>query len=154
MQNPTGQLLAIQVILEELAVGNIWVAHGYSNDMFQAALDAKETKRDFNLGFVIPKEGAVLSLDSMVIHRSGNHPDTAHQFINFMLEGRNSAEITNVTGSGNPNREAIQYINQEIVNNKTIFPDQTQLKTLEMLQDFNHKQRRLLTRLWTEIKLR
>lgn len=140
--------------IRELAVGNLWVAHGYSNDMFQAALDAEQTGRHFAIDFTIPQEGAVLALDSMVIHKSGQHPGIAHQFINFMLEGKNSAELTNLTGSGNPNMAAIPYIQPEIANNRAIFPDQTRQTRLEMLQELDHKQRRLLSRLWTEIKLR
>ena len=140
--------------IRELAVGNLWVAHGYSNDMFQAALDAKKTGRKFSIDFTIPKEGAVLSLDSMVIHHSGHRPDLAHRFINFMLEGKNSAELTNLTGSGNPNLAARPYIHPEIMTNTTIFPEAAQLARLEMLEDIDHTQRRLLSRVWTEIKLR
>ncbi len=140
--------------VKELAVGNLWVAHGYSNDMFQAALDARKTGRKFSIGYSTPKEGAVLALDSMVLHQSGARPDLAHQFINFMLDGKNSAELTNLTGSGNPNMDAIQFIQPEIADNKAVFPDRELLARLEMLQDFDRKQRRLLSRLWTEIKLR
>jgi spermidine/putrescine transport system substrate-binding protein len=140
--------------VKELAVGNLWVAHGYSNDMFQAALDATKTKRGFTIGYSSPKEGAVLALDSMVLHRSGSRPDLAHQFINFMLDGRNSAELTNLIGSGNPNTDAMQYIRPEISSNEAIFPDAELLSRLEMLHDLDRKQRRLLSRLWTEIKLR
>jgi len=140
--------------IRELAVGNLWVAHGYSNDMYQAALDAKKTGRQFTVDFILPAEGAVLSLDSMVLHRSGHRPDLAHRFINFMLEGENSAELTNLTGSGNPNLAARSYIHPEIVANPAIFPDKTILARLEMLHDINHTQRRLLSRIWTEIKLR
>lgn len=140
--------------IRELAVGNLWVAHGYSNDMYQAALDAKKTGRQFTIDFVIPTEGAVLSLDSMVLHHSGHRADLAHQFINFMLEGENSAELTNLTGSGNPNLAARPYIHPEIVANSAIFPDASVLNRLEMLHDINHTQRRLLSRIWTEIKLR
>ena len=107
--------------IKELAVGNLWVAHGYSNDMFQAALDAKNTGRKFTIGYSTPKEGAVLALDSMVLHRSGNRPDLAHQFINFMLDGKNSAELTNLIGSGNPNMDAMQYIQPEIAKTKQYF---------------------------------
>lgn len=140
--------------VKELAVGNLWVAHGYSNDMFQAALDARKTGRKFSIGYATPKEGAVLALDSMVLHQSGARPDLAHQFINFMLDGKNSAELTNLTGSGNPNMDAIQFIRPEIADNKAVFPDQELLARLEMLQDLDRRQRRLLSRLWTEIKLR
>ncbi|MEO8766819.1 MAG: spermidine/putrescine ABC transporter substrate-binding protein [Nitrosospira sp.] len=140
--------------IKELAIGNLWVAHGYSNDMFRAALDAKNTGRKFTIGYSAPKEGTVLSLDSMVLHKSGGRPDLALQFINFMLDGKNSAELTNLIGSGNPNLAALQYIRPEIAENKAIFPDAELLTRLEMLRDLDRKQRRLLSRLWIEIKLR
>ena len=140
--------------IKELAIGNLWVAHGYSNDMFQAALDAKKTGRRFTIGYSTPNEGAVLALDSMVLHRSGNRPDLAHQFINFMLEGKNSAELTNLIGSGNPNMDAMQYIQPEIAETRPYSQIRNCSTRLEMLRDLDRKQRRLLSRLWTEIKLR
>lgn len=140
--------------IRELASGNLWVAHGYSNDMFQVELDAKKTGRGFTIKYVVPKEGGVLSLDSMVLHQSGKNTDLAHKFINFMLDGKNSAELTNLIGSGNPNSDAIKFFKPEIINNKIVFPNNDLFMRLEMLQDFDRNQRRLLNRLWTEIKLR
>ena len=140
--------------IKELTVGNIWLVHGYSNDIFQADLDAQKAGRKFRLVSSIPKEGAVLALDSMVLHKSGPRPDLAHRFINFMLDGRNSAELTNLIGSGNPNRDALQYINPEIAQNPAVFPDRSQQGRLEMLRDLDRHQRRVLSRIWTEIKLR
>lgn len=140
--------------IKELTVGNIWVVHGYSNDIFQADLDAQNANRKFRIVASIPKEGAVLALDSMVLHKSGPRPDLAHRFIDFMLYGRNSSELTNLIGSGNPNRDALQYIKPEIAQNPAVFPDRTQLAHLEMLRDLDRHQRRVLSRIWTEIKLR
>ena len=140
--------------IKELTVGNIWLVHGYSNDIFQADLDAQQAGRKFRIVSSIPKEGAVLALDSMVLHKSGPRPDLAHRFINFMLDGRNSAELTNLIGSGNPNRDALQYINPEIAQNPAVFPDRAQQMRLEMLRDLDRNQRRVLSRIWTEIKLR
>jgi spermidine/putrescine transport system substrate-binding protein len=140
--------------IREIAIGDLWVVHGYSNDLFQAALDAQKTGRHFTIDYAIPKEGAVMSLDSMVLHKSGKHPDLAHQFINFMLDGRNSAELTNLIGSGNPNVAARPFIRPELVHNNVIFPDEHTLPRLEMITDLSHKQRRVLSRMWTEIKLR
>ena len=140
--------------IKELTVGNIWLAHGYSNDMFQAQQDARRAHRTFTIGYSTPREGAVLALDSMVLHKSGRRPDLAHRFINFMLEGKNSAELTNLIGSGNPNHNAMQYIQPEIAANSAIFPDAKHLKQLEMLRDLDRYQRRVLNRIWTDIKLR
>src|SRR5690349_14936328 len=140
--------------IKELTVGNIWLAHGYSNDMFTAAQDARAAGRKFTIGYSTPREGAVLALDNMVLHKSGPRPDLAHRFMNFMLEGRNSAELTNAIGAGNPNAAAIQYIHPDIAANKAIFPDRAALARMEMLHDLDRRQRRLLNRMWIEIKVR
>lgn len=140
--------------IKELTIGNIWLAHGYSNDMFQAAQDARKAGRPFTIGYAAPREGAILALDSMVLHKSGPRPDLALRFINFMLAGRNSAELTNLIGSGNPNLDAMPYIKPEIAGNAAIFPDRERLARLEMLKDLDRNQRRVLSRIWTEIKLR
>jgi spermidine/putrescine transport system substrate-binding protein len=140
--------------IKELTIGNIWLAHGYSNDMFQARQDALRARRPFSIGYSTPKEGAILALDSMVLHRSGRRPDLAHRFMDFMLEGRNSADLTNLIGSGNPNREAMPYIREDIKSNPAVFPDPAQTKRLEMVVDHDRKTRRLLNRMWIEIKVR
>jgi spermidine/putrescine transport system substrate-binding protein len=140
--------------IKELTVGNIWVAHGYSNDMFQAQQDALNARRPFSIGYAIPREGAVLALDSMVLHKTGRNPQLAHRFIDFMLAGENSAELTNLIGSGNPNREAMRYIRPEIADNRAVFPDTATQQRLEMLRDLDRRSRRVLNRIWTEIKLR
>lgn len=138
--------------IKELTVGNIWLMHGYSNDIFQADQDAQAAARKFRILASLPREGAVLALDSMVLHKSGPRPDLAHRFINFMLEGKNSAKLTNLIGSGNPNRAAMQYIKPEIVRNLAVFPVTN--GRLEMLRDLDRRQRRVLSRIWTEIKLK
>jgi spermidine/putrescine transport system substrate-binding protein len=140
--------------IKELTVGNIWVAHGYSNDMFQADADARKAGRPFGIGYSAPKEGAVIALDSMVLHKTGRNPALAHRFIDFMLQGPNSAELTNLIGSGNPNRDAMRYIRPEIAQNRAVFPDAGSMKRLAMMRDLDRKGRRVLNRIWTEIKLR
>ncbi|MBI3222995.1 MAG: spermidine/putrescine ABC transporter substrate-binding protein [Nitrosomonadales bacterium] len=140
--------------IKELTIGDIWLVHGYSNDIFQANLDAQNARRGFTIASSIPREGAVLALDSMVLHQSGPRPDLALRFIDFMLDGKNSAELTNLIGSGNPNLDAMRYIKPEIAQNPAIFPDPQRRSRLEMLRDLDRTQRRILSRIWTEIKLR
>jgi spermidine/putrescine transport system substrate-binding protein len=138
--------------IKELTVGNIWLVHGYSNDIFQANLDAQAAGRPFHIAHGMPKEGAVLAVDNMVIHKAAPRPDLALKFMNFMLEGKNSAELTNLIGSGNPNTDAVKYIKPELLKNPVIFPDKAVEGKLEQLKDLTTAQRRLRSKQWTEIK--
>src|SRR5439155_23183735 len=138
--------------IKELTVGNIWLVHGYSNDIFQANADAQAAGRKFHILQGMPKEGAVLAVDNMVIQKGAPRPDLAHKFMNFMLEGKNSAELTNLIGSGNPNKDALQYIKPEIKTLPAVFPPKELQGKLEQLKDLTVAQRRLRNKQWTEIK--
>src|SRR6185312_5869301 len=138
--------------IRELSAGNIWVVHGYSNDIYQADLGAQKDGKKFRIRHSLPKEGAVLALDAMVISKSAPRPDLAVKFINFMLEGQNSADLTNMIGSGNPNMAALKYIKPELLKYPAIFPPKDYQAKLEQLKDLTPAQRRLRNRLWTEIK--
>ena len=138
--------------IKELTVGNIWLVHGYSNDIFQANQDAQAAGRKFHILQGMPKEGAVLAVDNMVIHKSAPRPDLALRFINFMLEGQNSAELTNLIGSGNPHVEARKSIKPELLAYPAIFPPKDVQAKLEQLNELTATQRRLRNKLWTEIK--
>jgi spermidine/putrescine transport system substrate-binding protein len=140
--------------IKDLAIGNIWVAHGYSNDLFRAREDAKAAHRPFSIAFETPKEGAVLAIDSFVLHKSGAHPELAHRFIDFMLEGANAADVSNLIGAGNTNAAAMEYIRPSIAGEPGIFPPPATLARLEMLRDFDPRMRRALSRMWIDIKVR
>lgn len=138
--------------IELLAAGDIWVAHGYSNDIYGADLGAQQAKQPFRIQHAMPKEGAVLALDAMVIPKDAPHPELAHRFIDFMLEGSNSADLTNMLGSGNPNSAAMEHIKPEIKSMAAVFPDAQTAKKLEMLKPRDPDQLRQLNQVWTEIK--
>jgi spermidine/putrescine transport system substrate-binding protein len=138
--------------IRELTVGNIWVVHGYSNDIFQANLDAQAAGRKFRILPGMSSEGALIGLDNVAIDRSAPHPDLALKFINFMLEGRNSAELTDLVGTGNPNAAAVEFIKPEFLKYPAIFPDKAARAKLQQVPGLTAAQRRLLNKRWTEIK--
>jgi len=139
---------------KELAVGNIWLAQGYSIDMQLARQDAARAGRRFRIGFSTPKEGAVFALDNLVIHKSARQVGLAHRFIDFWLEGRAPASITNAIGAGNVNRVAMQWVDPAVAANRDLFPDERALKQLQQVRDYDRHTRRLLNRLWVEVKVR
>lgn len=140
--------------IKELTIGNAWVVHGYSSDIYQAGLDAVAAKRPFKIVSATPKEGFTLSLDSFVMHKNAPRPDLALKFINFMLDGQNGAQLTNLMGSGNPNAAAIKFVRHELTQIPAIFPQPAALAKAEQLKDLDVKSRRLYSRLWSEIKVK
>ena len=68
------------------------------------------------------------------------------------IGGRNSAELTNLIGSGNPNLDAMKYIKPELTKLPAVFPPKDVQVKLEQLKDLTVAQRRLRSKLWTEIK--
>ncbi|MBB5020263.1 spermidine/putrescine transport system substrate-binding protein [Chitinivorax tropicus] len=132
-----------------LANGKIWLALGYSNDFFLA--DTQGGTVGTRIKASLPKEGASWAMDSMVILKDAPRADLAYKFINFMLDGKNSAELTNLVGAGNPNRAALPYVAPEIQRNVVIFPDKTASGKLEALMPLEPKTRRLMNALWAEV---
>lgn len=141
-----------QSYIRELAVGNIWLALGYSSDMHQARQDAAAAHRPFGIGYGLQREGNGMTLDSFVIHRQAPRPELAHRFIDFMLEGANAAEITNDLGAGNPNAAALPFIRPELLQQPAIRPDARQQQWLEQLVDLDPATRRAWNAAWTRIR--
>jgi putative spermidine/putrescine transport system substrate-binding protein/spermidine/putrescine transport system substrate-binding protein len=139
--------------IKELTLGNIWVAHGYSSDLFQAQRDAKQAGRPFEIDFFVPKEGATLSQDNLVLLKGSPRPDIAHQFADYMLQGEIAAELSNVAGTGNPNTAARLYLQKEVRDNPAVLPDSATKTRLYPLQDIDRDARRALNTIWTEVKL-
>ncbi|MDF0607125.1 spermidine/putrescine ABC transporter substrate-binding protein [Neisseriaceae bacterium TC5R-5] len=143
-----------QSYIKELTVGNIYVALGYSNDMYQAQQDAKKAGRKFNLNFKLQQQGNTLSLDNFVVLKDAPRKDLAFKFINFMMDGQNAAYLTNEIGAGNPNAAAIKFVRPELTKNNAIFPSAADLPRLQQLRDLSTKERRDLNKIWSEIKLK
>jgi len=141
-----------QSYIKELTLGNIWVAHGYSSDMFQANEDAKAAKRPFGISYVLQKEGNTLSLDNVMVMKSAPRADLAYKFINFMMDGKNASALTNMIGSGNPNAASAQFVKPEIKKISAVFPDAEAKKKLIQLNALEGKPLRELNKLWTQVK--
>jgi spermidine/putrescine transport system substrate-binding protein len=106
-----------------------WVAYGYSGDVFQM--------HDQNpaIIFMTPEKGSMKFLDNMLIPAGAPHSDLAHQYIDFILDPKVSADITNEIHYGNPNVAARTYIDSKILANPSTFPSSDVLKKLHFVED-------------------
>jgi spermidine/putrescine-binding protein len=106
---------------------------------------------DPDLAYAIPKEGASLFIDNLVIPASAPHPVLAHAFLDFTLEAETAAEICRTMGYSTPNRAAVPLLPADVRGNPAIFPGEDVLARLELIQDLGETTV-LYDRLWTEVK--
>ena len=102
---------------EDLSVGMAW-----NGDIYQAAQENPA------LRFIYPKEGFVISIDSMAIPIGASHVNNAYTFINFILRPDIAKKLSLATGYPTPNLAAYQLMPPAILNNSMIYPDK---KTLQ-----------------------
>lgn len=138
--------------INDLANGDICLAVGYSGDIFIASDRASEAKQGVNITYSIPKEGAQVGFDMMAIPDDAPHKENAHKFINYILEGKVAAKITNYVYYANPNIAANEYVVKDVFENPGIYPPEDVKKKLFALQPKSSKYDRKLTRAWTKIK--
>lgn len=101
--------------------------------------------------FTIPKEGAMLFVDSLAIPRNAPNKDLAHEFLDFVMEPEIAAEICLTTGYSTPSRAGRELLPPEVRGNRAMFPDAAQMKRLHSYADLG-KAATLHDRLWTEVK--
>ncbi len=79
------------------------------------------------LNYCLPEEGTNFFVDAMCVPKNAENPELAEAFINFMLEpevGRSNSEYI---GYASPNTQAVALLDEEIRNNKLIYPDKEYL---------------------------
>lgn len=138
--------------INDIANGDLCVAHGYSGDMLQAQARAVEAKNGVNVEYVIPKEGAVLWVDVMAIPVDSANKEQALQYINYVLQPKVSADISNYVAYANANAKATPLVDEEIRTNPGIYPSAETHAKLLTLKTPNDREAREMTRAWTRVK--
>lgn len=103
-----------------LAQGEVDMAIEYNGDIYQVITDcACDT-----FIYVIPDEGTLLDISSMVILRDAPNPALAEVFMDYILHPQVSADLTNETFYSTPNQAAIDLglVNEELLANPAINP--------------------------------
>ena len=128
-----------------LASGEILLAHGYSGDLMA------EQDENPNLRIAVPEEGAALSFDDMVIPADAREIVLAHKFIDFILDPRVAAEMTEFICYLCPNEVSYQYLSGEFRTNPILFPPPEVVEKLEMIGDVGPSQVKY-EKIWQEIQ--
>ncbi len=134
-----------------LANGDICVAIGWSGDVFQARDRAAEAKQGVEIAYTIPKEGAEMWFDQMAIPADAPHVADALEFLNYMMRPEVIAKSTNYVYYASGNKAAQEFVNKDILEDPTIYPDDETMQKLFTVTPPDPKTQRLITRTWTKV---
>ena len=115
---------------ELLIQGESAIGHGYSGNFFTAFEEG-----DSEYEYFVPEEGGTVWVDNMAVPADAPHPCTAHAFINFLLDAENGAALTNWNYYASPNEAAEEFIEDEILEDPAIYPDEELDQRLEFIED-------------------
>jgi putrescine transport system substrate-binding protein len=130
---------------DPLKNGTLLLSHAYSGDVFQIQADNP------HIEYVIPASGGFSWVDSMAIPKGAPHPNNAMQFMNYILEPKVGAALTNYVSYGSPNKAATPYIDKTIIDNPLIYPSADVLAKLPFQKDIGEDEQKINDR-WTEVK--
>lgn len=134
-----------------LANGDICVAVGYSGDVLQAKSRAEEAKSGVEIGYIIPKEGALMWFDGMAIPADAPHKDEAHAFIDFMQRPDIAAKNSNFVSYANGNKASQELLDKAILENPGIYPPPAVMAKLFVSTTADEKAQRIINRAWTKL---
>ncbi len=136
----------------QLASNEICVAIAWSSDYSVAQTRARENKTGAHLAFTLPKEGSNITYNAFLIPRSAPHPQAAHKFLNFILDAKVIAQITNDIDYGNDNLAAKPFVRPDILSDPAVYPTPEVRARLYLPVELGADYDRLRTRVWTRIK--
>jgi putrescine transport system substrate-binding protein len=135
-----------------LANKEFCISMSWSGDYAASRARAKAAGVEVNLAFTVPKEGANGSFDALLIPAGAPHPQAAHQFLNFMMEPRVIAAVTNDVHYANDNLAANAFVDPQILNDPAVYPTPEVEARLYESAEVSPALERIRTRTWTRIK--
>ncbi len=104
-----------------------------------------------NTVYFIPREGSVIWVDSLAVLARAPNRELAETFINFVLEPKQGARISNFTQFSTPNQAAREFIKPADLHNPALYPPAEVRSRLEYLNDLGGKIR-LYDEVWMQVK--
>jgi putrescine transport system substrate-binding protein len=138
--------------LSALATGEICLVVGWSGDILQARSRAAEANNGIEIGYVIPKQGAQMFFDNLVIPADARNVTEALELINYLYRPEVAARNTNFLSYANGNLASQKLIDPKILNDRNIYPDDAKLAKLFVITSRDPATQRIINRLWTKVK--
>lgn len=120
-QKPLVQNYVMDQVYDLMECDQSAIAPYYAGDIYYM-MDNNES-----LNYCLPEEGTNFFVDAMCVPKNAESPELAETFINFMLDPEVGKSNSEYIGYASPNTEAVALLDDEIKNNKLIYPDKAYL---------------------------
>jgi len=117
----------------------------YNGDAIKGTADDPETY------YFVPKEGGVIWVDNLAVPAKAPHRDVAEKFINFILDPKIGAQLSNFNQYATPNKASREHITPADLANPAIYPPPEMMAKLQFVNDLGNDNR-LYDELWTQVK--
>lgn len=108
-------------------------------------------KDDQDTVYFIPKEGSLIWVDNLAVLAQAPHRDLAERFINYLLDARVGAQLSDFTQFSSPNQAARPFLKPADLKNPAIYPAAAVKARLQFVHDLGAKTR-LYDEVWTQVK--
>ena len=151
-QKPLVQAYVIDQVRDKMIGGEAAIGVIYSGEMLYVQNEVANSGEDFELKYVIPKEGTNLWIDAWVIPKNAKNKENAEKWIDFLnrpeIAKKNFEYITYPT----PNKAAFELLDKELQENTALFPTDDMLKNSEVFKYLGDEGDSLYNDLWKEVK--
>jgi spermidine/putrescine transport system substrate-binding protein len=128
-----------------LLAGELDVSHNHSGEI-EAAIEERPEVR-----YLVPREGAVVWTDNLVIPAGSENGYTAHVFVNFLLDAGNGARLTETVQYFSPNLASWPFLDPTLRADHEGILAPGVMERLEFIADVGEN-RRKFDQIWTRVK--
>ena len=127
---------------EALSSGKVVIAMGFARDVLEGR------KRNPDIGYVMPRDGALFWGDNFVIPAKSADKYTAEALVDFLLRPDISARIANENRYATPNEAALPLIDPAIRKDPVVFPSSEDMQRSELVLPLSPEGERRYEDLW------
>lgn len=129
---------------DQMAVGDLAVAHAYSVDGIDMVLENPQ------LEYVVPSSGATVWTDTIAIPKTAPNVDAAYKWIEYSVEPQTAAKNLGRLKLPTPNQKTLTLLPKELVENPDLFPPEEILAKCEVLANVGEAVD-IYDRYWTQL---
>jgi spermidine/putrescine transport system substrate-binding protein len=144
-QKPLVASYSSEKAAEMLKNDQAWVSNLWGGDALQLAQTKKEIK------YVLPKEGGVMSMDTMCVPAGATGAALAMDFINFLLEPKSGAMLSSKLRFATPNKAALPLVDPKVLADPMIYPSWADMARAEFQRDLGKDLSKWST-IWKEVR--